>query len=66
MRRVKSLLDALWALPVAFGLLATGSLPAGAVVGVKETLEAVDKGLVEGGFDLIWFGILVAVNLQTA
>ena len=25
-------------------------LPAGAVVGVKETLEAVDKGLVEGGF----------------
>ena len=24
--------------------------PAGAVVGVKETLEAVDKGLVEGGF----------------
>jgi len=25
-------------------------LPAGAVVGVKETLEAVDKGLIEGGF----------------
>ena len=25
-------------------------LPAGAVVGVKETLDAVDKGLVEGGF----------------
>ncbi len=25
-------------------------LPAGAIVGVKETLEAVDKGLVEGGF----------------
>ena len=25
-------------------------LPAGAVVGVKETLEAVDKGLVDGGF----------------
>ncbi len=25
-------------------------LPAGAVVGVKETLEAVDKGLVKGGF----------------
>ena len=27
-------------------------LPAGAVVGVKETLDAVDKGLVEGGFRL--------------
>ena len=25
-------------------------LPAGAVVGVKETLDAVDKGLIEGGF----------------
>ena len=25
-------------------------LPAGAVVGVKETLEAVDKGLIEAGF----------------
>lgn len=25
-------------------------LPAGAIVGVKETLEAVDKGLIEGGF----------------
>ncbi len=25
-------------------------LPAGAVVGVKETLDAVDAGLVEGGF----------------
>ena len=25
-------------------------LPAGAVVGVRETLDAVDKGLVEGGF----------------
>ena len=25
-------------------------LPAGAVVGVKETLEAVDRGLIEGGF----------------
>jgi len=25
-------------------------LPAGAVVGVRETLEAVDKGLIEGGF----------------
>jgi len=25
-------------------------LPAGAIVGVKETLDAVDKGLVEGGF----------------
>jgi TRAP-type mannitol/chloroaromatic compound transport system substrate-binding protein len=25
-------------------------LPAGAVVGVKQTLEAVDKGLIEGGF----------------
>ncbi len=25
-------------------------LPAGAVVGVKETLEAVDKGLIDGGF----------------
>ena len=25
-------------------------LPAGAVVGVKDTLEAVDKGLIEGGF----------------
>ncbi len=25
-------------------------LPAGAVVGVRETLDAVDKGLIEGGF----------------
>lgn len=25
-------------------------LPAGAVVGVKETLDAVDSGLIEGGF----------------
>ena len=25
-------------------------LPAGAVVGVNETLDAVDKGLIEGGF----------------
>ena len=25
-------------------------LPAGAVVGVKETLDAVDAGLIEGGF----------------
>jgi TRAP-type mannitol/chloroaromatic compound transport system substrate-binding protein len=32
------------------GEVAIEVLPAGAVVGVKETLEAVDKGLVEGGF----------------
>ncbi len=37
------------------GALTAGSveikiLPAGAIVGVKETLEAVDKGLIEGGF----------------
>lgn len=37
------------------GALTDGSveikiLPAGAIVGVKETLEAVDKGLIEGGF----------------
>ena len=32
------------------GTLNIEVLPAGAVVGVKETLDAVDKGLVEGGF----------------
>ncbi len=32
------------------GSLKIEVLPAGAVVGVKETLDAVDKGLVEGGF----------------
>ena len=32
------------------GSLIIEVLPAGAVVGVKETLDAVDKGLVEGGF----------------
>jgi len=32
------------------GSLKIEVLPAGAVVGVKETLDAVDKGLIEGGF----------------
>ena len=32
------------------GSLKIEILPAGAVVGVKETLDAVDKGLIEGGF----------------
>ncbi len=32
------------------GEVAIEVLPAGAVVGVKETLDAVDKGLIEGGF----------------
>jgi len=32
------------------GSLVIEVLPAGAVVGVKETLDAVDKGLIEGGF----------------
>jgi len=32
------------------GTLTIEVLPAGAVVGVKETLDAVDKGLVDGGF----------------
>lgn len=32
------------------GTLTIKVLPAGAVVGVKETLDAVDKGLIEGGF----------------
>ena len=32
------------------GTLKIEVLPAGAVVGVKETLDAVDKGLIEGGF----------------
>ena len=33
------------------GSLKIEVLPAGAVVGVKETLDAVDSGLIEGGFD---------------
>ena len=40
-------------------------LPAGAVVGVSETLEAVDKGLVEGGFAWThyWSGLHPAAML---
>ena len=40
-------------------------LPAGAVVGVRETLDAVDKGLIEGGFAWThyWGGKHPAANL---
>ncbi|MDD9814920.1 MAG: TRAP transporter substrate-binding protein [Gammaproteobacteria bacterium] len=40
-------------------------LPAGAVVGVRETLEAVDKGLIEGGFAWThyWSGLHPAATL---
>ncbi len=40
-------------------------LPAGAVVGVGETLEAVDKGLIEGGFAWThyWSGLHPAATL---